>query len=120
MDRKYVWAASLAAIGGYFALGYYFKSSFVEDVPRRDDLVLITRVLPTATPGTYFAHLWLPEHVTSVLIYENGIPIGPANAIYDDPNRSYSSGGHRWKFVEFNSKGAHVRRYLVFCSKLHC
>jgi hypothetical protein len=112
MRRKAIAAAVATTV--YFAVAYYFKVSFVPDVPRRDDVAIIHSVMTTAIPGTFFAYMWLPDHVTSVFIYENGIPLGPANAVYDDPNGTTFRDGKRWKYIEFNTKGGHARRWLVF------
>lgn len=106
--------AALFAVIGYFSLAYYFKVSYVDDVPRRDDVAKIMRILPTATPGTFVAHLWLPTHATQATVYEDGISIGAANRVYDDPGRGWVFDGRRWKFVEFNSKGGPALRWIIF------
>jgi hypothetical protein len=113
VNRKIALAAVLAT-GLYFLVAYYFKASYVEDVSSRQDVAIIPRIMPTATPGTFFAHLWLPDHVRKVVVYEDGVSIGQANAVYDDPGRTFAAGGKRWKYVEFNSKGDATRRWLVF------
>ncbi|OCK59923.1 hypothetical protein [Bradyrhizobium sp. LMTR 3] len=113
--RKFKIALAVAlATGSYFSLAYYFKVSYVEEVPNRDDIAPIYLILPTATPGSFFACLWLPVHVKRVVIYERGVPIGYSNAIYDNPFRTYSSAGRQWKNVEFNTKGEHVRRWVMW------
>lgn len=108
---------TLAAIGfgvvAYFALACYFKLSYVEEAPARADVAVIYRILPR-TPGAFFAHMWLPNHVTEAVVYENGTSIGSANSVYDDPVRTFSSEGKRWKYVEFNTDGRHVRRWIIF------
>jgi len=113
-SRRAIFFAGITTTGAYFALAYYFKVSHVEDAPHRDDVAVIYRIIPTATPGTFFAHMWLPNHVTKVVVYENGISIGAANAVYDDPSRTYSFNGRRWKYVEFNTEGRHARRWVIF------
>ena len=112
MTNRRIALFTALAISTYFGLAYYFKASHVEDVPSRDDIAIINRILPTATPGTFVARIWLPNHVKSATIYEAGTAIGPASAVYDDPDRTYSFAGRRWKYVEFNSKGEHVRRWI--------
>jgi hypothetical protein len=115
VSRKAAALAAALATSGYFALAYYFAVSHTPDVPRRDDVAVIPRILRTGTPGTFYAHLWLPNHVKSAIVYENGISIGGANAVYDDPNRTMTRDGKRWKYVEFNTKGGeHARRWIVF------
>lgn len=112
MRRKVIGGS--AAVIAYFALAYYFKISYVEDVPLRDDVAVIRQLLKTGTPGTYVAHLWLPICATKATVYENGVSIGEANAVYDDPTRTLSLDSKRFKFVEFNTKGEPARRWIIF------
>jgi len=111
VNRKVLLAAAFAA-SIYFPLAYYFAVSYVEEMPR--GAVTIKQLLPSATPGTFYAHVWLPGHVTKATIYENGVSIGSTNAIYDDLSVAPSSLGSRWKYLEFNSRGDQVRRWIVF------
>lgn len=116
MNRGLALAGAFATVA-YFSLAYYFKISHVEVVPRRDDVAAIPRLLKSGTPGVYYAHLWLPNYATRAIVYENGVSIGEANAVYDDPTRTWSFEGRRWKFVEFNSSGEHVQRWIVFSGR---
>lgn len=94
------------AVATYFALAYYLTATYREEVPRRADLAVIYRIQPTVTLGTYFAHMWLPNHVTRASVYENGLLLGETSAVYDDPGRTYSFDGKRWKYIEFNAPRA--------------
>ena len=111
--RRTVIARS-AVVLAYSALAYYFKISYVEDVPLRSDVAVIRQLIKTGTPGTYVAHLWLPICATKATVYENGVSIGEANAVYDDPTRSLSLDSKRFKFVEFNTNGELARRWIIF------
>lgn len=112
MSRKIV--AALFATVAYFATAYYLKISHVDEVPQRDDVAVITRLLKTGRPGTFYAHLWLPIWATRATVYEGGVSIGEANVVYDDPTRTETRDGKRWKLVEFNTKGREVRRWIIF------
>jgi hypothetical protein len=112
MKRAVVAGAFLSF--AYFSLAYYFKISHVEDVPRRADIAVIHRIMKTATPGTFYAQVWLPTYATKAVVYENGVSIGKANAVYDDPGRPWVFVGRRWKLVEFNTKGEAARRWITF------
>jgi hypothetical protein len=106
------------AVATYFALAYCLTATYQEEVPRRADLAVIYRMLPTATPGTYFAHMWLPNHVTRASVYESGLLLGEASAVYDDPGRTYSLDGKRWKYIEFKAPRAaadnpDLKRYWI-------
>ena len=112
MRHKVTAAAALTA--AYFATACYLQISHVEGVPHGDNVAIIPRILKTGTPGTFYAHLWLPIWATKAIVYEDGVSIGEANVIYDDATRPDTRDGKRWKLVEFNSKGEDVRRWIVF------
>jgi hypothetical protein len=111
--KRTVVAGALLTLA-YFSLAHYFEITYVEDVPRRDDVAVIHRIMKTATPGTFYAQVWVPTYATKAVVYENGVSIGKANAVYDDPGRPWVFVGRRWKFVEFNTKGEPARRWITF------
>jgi hypothetical protein len=114
VSRRLVLLAGVFATAVYISLAYYFKISHVEAVPSRDDVAVIRQIFKTGTPGTFVAHLWLPSYATRATVYENDVSIGEANAVYDDPTRTWVRDGKRFKFVEFNTKGEPARRWVIF------
>jgi hypothetical protein len=116
-SRRTIFIAGAAlATATYFAMAWHFTITYREEVPRRDDIAVIHQLVQTATPGTLAALVWLPNHVASATVYENGVLSGDANAIYDHPDRTWSGDGKRWKYVEFNtmSADARIRRWIIF------
>ena len=72
-----------------------------------------TESMSTGTPGTVAAHMWLPNHVTKASVYENGLLLGEASTVYDDPGRTFSYDGKRWKYLEFSGRIGTTNRYWV-------
>ncbi len=112
MIRKII--VGLAAFAAYFALAYCFKISYVQDAPYHNGTAIIPMIMTTDTSGVYRARAWVPDQVKHVVVYENGVSIGQASAIYNDPTRPWLADGKRWKFVVFRTKGGDAKRWVDF------
>lgn len=61
-------------------------------------------IMSVAGDGSCASIAWLPGETTRVAIYGNGVRLGYAKKVYDDPGRlSWNTGGQRWKMIEFFS-----------------
>jgi hypothetical protein len=79
--------------GIYFPLGYYFSTTYQNDIPKRDDLAVILIIGTTSQQGIVYSKLWLPTDVSKATVYRDGAMLGEATAIYPDPNNTYVSWG---------------------------
>jgi len=55
-----------------------------------------------AANGSCASTLWVPEGTTRVAIYRDGVRLGYATKVYDDPGRTkLATKGFAWKMIEF-------------------
>lgn len=97
----------------YFPLAYYLSVSYTPDVPQRGDVAQIYEIKNTTKPGIVVTHLWLPAYVTKASVYQDGVLLGEATAVYDNPVWTFTSGDRRWKYVEFSGRIGTTNRYWV-------
>ena len=98
-DLVRVLAAVLVLFAGYFPVAIYSALSYSE--PRRGELRPLP-VLSVAADGSCVSTLWVPKETTKVAIYKDGVRVGYATKMYDDPGRlELIAKGFTWKMVEF-------------------
>lgn len=59
-------------------------------------------VMGVAANGSCVSTIWVPKETTKIAIYHDGLRVGYATKMYDDPGRlELAAKGFTWKMVEF-------------------
>jgi hypothetical protein len=94
-----VFAATVVLLAVYFPAAIYLARSY-KDAP--DGGLRPLPILSIAGNGSCVSTLWVPEGTTKVAIYRDGVRLGYATKVYDDPGRTeLATKGFAWKMVEF-------------------
>jgi hypothetical protein len=94
-----VFAATLVLFAVYFPAVIYSAHSY-KDPP--DGGLRPLSLMSVAADGSCASIVWLPKETTKVAIYKDGVRVGYATKVYDDPGRlELATRGFTWKMIEF-------------------
>jgi hypothetical protein len=89
------------------------KVSYVDKAPKGKDVSQLMGPF-RKTSGLFIARAWLATEAAPFIIYEDGIPIGNAYSLQNDPDRELTANGKRWQYFEFtpdSDPNTNGRRY---------
>jgi hypothetical protein len=94
-----VLTAALVLFAVYFPVAIYAALSY-RGAPEIDLRPL--PVMNVSADGSCVSTLWVPKETATVAIYKDGVRMGYASKLYDDPGRlELATKGFTWKMVEF-------------------
>ena len=95
-------AVTLVLFAVYFPAAIYLSHSYKSRSYKNPDVLRPLSPMSRAANGSCASTVWLPKETTKVAIYQNGVRVGYATKVYDDPGRAeLATKGFTWKLVEF-------------------
>jgi hypothetical protein len=91
-----VFAATMVLFAVYFPAAFYLTHSY-KDPPTMRPLWPMSR----AASGSCASTVWLPKETNKVAIYKDGVEVGYATKVYDDPDPAELA-TKRFTLVEFS------------------
>ena len=94
-----VFAATLVMVAVYFPAAIYLSRSYRHPP---DQGLRPLSFMSLAPGGSCTSTVWVPKDTLKVAIYKDGLRVGYATKIYDDPGRlELATKGFTWKMIEF-------------------